>query len=101
MSGVEVALPVGFGGSDLNGLHLVKVWYLQSASAYVVRKSAIIQLRDIYLKVIAEHRPFDQHMTSIRRDVQWYAFRPALGTQRPSSSDILRRHVDYGCEWHA
>ena len=75
----------------------VRVLYLQTASAYVVRRSAMHRLRDIYVEALAQHLPFDQHMTSIRQYVQWYALRPALGTQRPSFSDILKRYVDYGC----
>lgn len=73
------------------------MWYLQTASAYVVRRSAMCRLRDIYMEALMEHLPFDTHMTSIREDVQWYAMRPALSRQKPCFSDILRRWVDYRC----
>ena len=75
----------------------VRVWYPQTASAYVVRRPAMHRLRDIYVDALVQHRPFDQHMTKIRKEVQWYALEPALSLQRPSFSDILGRHVDYRC----
>ena len=73
------------------------MWYLQTASAYAVRRSAMQRLRDIYEEALAQHRPFDQYMTNIREEVQWYAMRPALSRQRPSYSDILGRNVNYRC----
>ena len=75
----------------------VRVWYLQTASAYVVRRSAMNRLRDVYLQALTKRRPFDTFMTSIREDVQWYAMRPALSKQKPCFSDILRKRVDYRC----
>ena len=84
--------PLGRGGEG----H-VRVRYLQTAAAYVVRRSAMQQLRDIYEVALVRQRPFDTHMTSISWHVQWYAMTPALGIQRPSFSDILQRHVAYGC----
>ena len=75
----------------------VRVWYLQTASAYVVRRSAMGRLRDVYLQALTKRRPFDTFMTSIREDVQWYAMKPALSKQKPCFSDILRRWVDYRC----
>jgi len=84
--------PLGRGGEG----H-VRVRYLQTAAAYVVRRSAMQQLRDIYEEALVQQRPFDTHMTSISCHVQWYAMTPALGTQRPSFSDILQKHVAYGC----
>ena len=84
--------PLGRGGQG----H-VRVRYLQTASAYVVRRSAMQQLRDVYEEALMWQRPFDTHMTSISRHVRWYAMTPALGRQRPSFSDILQRHVEYGC----
>ena len=75
----------------------VRVWYLQTTSAYVVRRSAMNRLRDIYLQALTERRPFDKVMTRIREDVQWYAMKPALSRQRPCFSDILGKRVDYGC----
>ena len=74
-----------------------RMWYLQTASAYVVRKSAMQRLRDIYLEATAQNLPFDRHMTTISTEVQWFALRPALIMQRPSYSDILQRHVKYKC----
>ena len=75
----------------------VRVWYLQTASAYVVRRSAMNRLRDIYMQALSERRPFDKVMTRIREDVQWYAMMPALSKQRECFSDILHQRVDYGC----
>ena len=75
----------------------VGVWYLQTASAYVVRRSAMQRSRDIFEESLAQHRPFDQHMTNIQEDVQWFAMRPALSKQRPSYSDILGSYVNYRC----
>ena len=75
----------------------VRVWYLQTTSAYVVRRSAMSRLRDVYLQALTKRRPFDTFMTSIREDVQWYAMKPALSKQKPCFSDILRRWVDYRC----
>lgn len=74
-----------------------RVWYLQTASAYAVRKAAMRRLRDKYLEAIAQHRPFDTHMTTMREEVQWFALRPALSMQRPSYSDIQLRNTNYGC----
>ena len=74
-----------------------RVWYLQTASAYAVRKAAMRRLRDKYLEAIAQHRPFDTHMTTMREEVQWFALRPALSMQRPSYSDIQLRKTKYGC----
>ena len=71
--------------------------YLQTASAYAVRQSAMAQLKNIYENAIAEDRPFDTHMTRIRGDVEWFAFVPALSIQRASFSDIELRHVNYRC----
>ena len=71
--------------------------YLQTASAYAVRRSAMKRLRDIYLDVIVQNLPFDRHMTTISNEVQWFALRPALSKQRPSYSDIQFQSVDYGC----
>ena len=75
----------------------VRVWYLQTASANVVRRSAMGRLRDVYLQALTKRRPFDTFMTSIREDVQWYAMKPALSRQKPCFSDILGKRVDYGC----
>ena len=74
-----------------------RVWYLQTTSAYAVRKAAMQRLKDKYSEAIAQERPFDTHMTTMRKDVQWFALRPALSYQRPSYSDIEKRKVDYGC----
>ena len=82
---------------DRGGTGDARIWYLQTASAYVVRKSSMQRLRDIYLEAIAQNLPFDQHMTTISTEVQWFALRPALSLQRPSYSDILQRHVKYQC----
>ena len=71
--------------------------YLQTASAYAVRRSAMKRLRDIYLDAIAQNLLFDRHMTTISNEVQWFALRPALSKQRPSYSDIEFQSVDYGC----
>ena len=73
-----------------------RVWYLQTTSAYAVRKAAMQRLRDKYSEAIAQERPFDIHMTTMRKDVQWFALRPALSYQRPSYSDIQNRKVSYG-----
>ena len=75
----------------------VRVWSLQTTSAYVVRKSAMSRLRDIYVEAIARGRPFDRHMTNITDQVLWYALRPPLSKQMPSFSDIEHKQVDYGC----
>ena len=75
----------------------VRVWYLQTASAYVVRRPAMHRLRDIYVDALVQHRPFDRHMTNIREEVQWYALRPALSLQRPSFSDILGKWANSRC----
>ena len=74
-----------------------RVWYLQTTSAYAVRKAAMQRLRDKYSEAIAQERPFDTHMTTMRKDVQWFALRPALSYQRPGYSDIQKRNTNYGC----
>ena len=75
-----------------------RVWYLQTRSAYAVRSQAAMQrLMDKYLEAIDQEHPFDEHMTTMREEVQWFALRPALSYQRPSYSDIEKRKVDYGC----
>ena len=74
-----------------------RVWYLQTTSAYAVRKAAMLRLRDKYLVAIAQDRPFDRHMTHITGDVEWFAFVPALSIQRASFSDIEHLHVNNGC----
>ena len=71
--------------------------YLQTASAYAVRQSAMAQLKSIYEQAIARDRPFDTHMTRITDNVEWFAFVPALSIQRASFSDIEHRDVNYGC----
>ena len=74
-----------------------RVWYLQTTSAYAVRKAAMRRLRDQYLEAIDQGRPFDTHMTYMSAEVQWFALRPALSMQRPSYSDVAGRKVNYGC----
>ena len=76
---------------------VVRVHYLQTASAYAVRRSAMAQLKRIYEDAIAQDRPFDTHMTRIANAVEWFAFDPALSIQRASYSDILLEDVDYQC----
>ena len=76
---------------------VVRVHYLQRASAYAVHRSAMAQLKRIYEDAIAQDRPFDTHMTRITNAVEWFAFDPALSIQRASHSDILQKHVDYKC----
>ena len=76
---------------------VVRVHYLQTASAYAVRRSAMAQLKSIYEDAIARDRPFDTHMTRITNAVEWFAFDPALSIQRPSYSDILLKNVKYNC----
>ena len=71
--------------------------YLQTASAYAVRRSAMRRLRDIYLEAIAQNLHFDTHITTISDEVQWFALRPALSKQRPSYSDIQFQTLNYGC----
>ena len=82
---------------DRRGRGDARARYLQTASAYAVRRSAMRRLRDTYLDAIAQNLPFDRHMTTISKEVQWFALRPALSKQRPSYSDILFQSVDYGC----
>ena len=82
------------GGDDAG---VARVHYLQTASAYAVRQSAMAQLKNIYEKAIAQDRPFDKEMTRITGNVEWFAFVPALSIQRASFSDIEQRHVNYGC----
>ena len=82
------------GGADAV---VARVHYLQTTSAYAVRQSAMPQLKRIYEDAIAQGRPFDRHMTRIARDLEWFAFVPALSIQRASYSDILFKDVDYGC----
>ena len=76
---------------------VARVHYLQTASAYAVRQSAMAQLKSIYEQAIARDRPFDTHMTRITDNVEWFAFFPALSIQRASFSDIEHREVNYGC----
>ena len=76
---------------------VVQVYYLQTASAYAVRRSAMGQLKKIYEDAIAQDRPFDTYMTRITHAVDWFAFDPALSIQRPSYSDILKKNVRYNC----
>ena len=76
---------------------VVRVHYLQTASAYAVRRSAMAELKSIYESAIAQDLPFDTHMTRITNTVQWFAFDPALSIQRASFSDILQRNVNYRC----
>ena len=76
---------------------IARVRYLQTASAYAVRQSAMAQLKSIYEQAIAQDRPFDKEMTRITGNVEWFAFVPALSIQRASFSDIEHRHVNYGC----
>ena len=76
---------------------VVQVYYLQTASAYAVRRSAMAQLKEIYEDAIAQDRPFDTYMTRITDAVDWFAFDPALSIQRPSYSDILEKYVRYNC----
>ena len=82
------------GGDDAG---VARVRYFQTTSAYAVRQSAMPQLKSIYEDAIALDRPFDQHMTRIAGHLEWFAFVPALSIQRASYSDILLKHVDYGC----
>ena len=73
------------------------MWYLQTRSAYAVRSQAAMQrLMDKYLEAIDQEHPFDEHMTTMREEVQWFALRPALSYQRASYSDIQKRKVNYG-----
>ena len=76
---------------------VVQVYYLQTASAYAVRRSAMGQLKKIYEDAIAQDHPFDTYMTRITHAVDWFAFDPALSIQRPSYSDILEKYVRYNC----
>jgi glycosyl transferase family 25 len=82
------------GGDDAG---VARVRYLQTASAYAVRHSAMAELKSTYEDAIARDRPFDRHMTRITGNVEWFAFVPALSIQRASFSDIEHRHVNYGC----
>ena len=82
------------GGDDAR---VVRVRYLQTASAYAVRHSAMGDLKSIYEDAIARDRPFDIYMTRIADNIDWFAFDPALSIQRASFSDIEQRHVNYGC----
>ena len=83
--------------SDWPAGGVARVRYLQTASAYVVRKAAMTKLRDIIHEAIAINRPFDRHMTLIANELGWYALKPPLGQQMPSYSDIELRYVNYGC----
>ena len=76
---------------------VVRVHYLQTASAYAVRRSAMAELKRIYADAIAQDLPFDTHMTRITNAVEWFAFDPALSIQRASYSDIRLEPVDYQC----
>ena len=82
------------GGDDAGA---ARVRYLQTASAYAVRHSAMAALKSIFEDAITQDRPFDTHMTRITGDVEWFAFVPALSIQRASFSDIDHRHVNYRC----
>ena len=81
------------GGDDAG---VARVRYLQTASAYAVRHSAMGDLKSIYQDAIARDRPFDIYMTRIAGNVDWFAFVRALSIQRASFNDIEQRHVNYG-----
>ena len=75
-----------------------RVWFLKTRSAYAVRSQAAMQrLMDKYLEAIDQGHHFDEHMTTMREEVQWFALRPALSMQRASHSDVELRKVNYAC----
>ena len=55
------------------------------------------RLCQVYEEALRQGRPFDTHMTTIAKEVQWWALKPALSKQRRSWSDIEGNAVDYKC----
>ena len=70
----------------------------QTTHAYIVRKSYIPVLRNIFelcdVKVSYEVA-IDQCWKSLQQKDEWYAFTPQLGVQRSGYSDIEQKEVSY------
>ena len=84
---------------------IIKVISAQTTSGYLIKKSYIPKLLDIYKSDLDKYTTSnkwsdfyctDQSWKQLQSKDLWYSFKPPIGVQRQSFSDILNGMVNYG-----
>jgi GR25 family glycosyltransferase involved in LPS biosynthesis len=87
-----------------SGEKIIKILDSQTCSGYLIKKSYIPKLLEIYennmnmflkTNVWGEYYT-DQSWKKLQKTDNWYSFSPSVAVQRPSYSDIVNQNVNYG-----
>ena len=82
-----------------------KIISSQTTSGYLIKKDYIHKLLSIYERDLKKYEDSgvwsdfyctDQSWKELQKVDKWYAFKPTVGIQRSSYSDILKGNVSYG-----
>jgi len=87
-----------------SGEKIIKILDSQTASGYLIKKSYIPKLLEIYENDMNSYLKTniwagyytDQSWKQLQKPDNWYSFVPSVAIQRPSYSDIVKQDVDYG-----
>jgi hypothetical protein len=83
---------------------VVRIEDSQTTSAYIVSERVYDKLIGVFKEAIdklIETKNYnawaaDQAWKRLQPELNWYAFKPSIGRQMPSFSDIENKNVDYG-----
>lgn len=90
---------------DTNTPGVIKIISSQTTSGYVIKKDYIPKLLSIYERDLKKYEYSgvwsdfyctDQSWKELQKVDKWYAFKPTVGIQRSSYSDISKGNVSYG-----
>jgi hypothetical protein len=81
---------------------IIKILNSQTASGYIIKRSYIPTLLEIYGEDMTEYVRTnewgnyftDQSWKVLQPVDNWYSFTPSVGVQRPSYSDIQNGYID-------
>ena len=87
-----------------SGEKIIKILDSQTTSGYLIKKSYIPKLLEIYENDMNSYLKTniwagyytDQSWKQLQKPDNWYTFVPPVAVQRPSYSDIVKQDVDYG-----
>lgn len=87
-----------------SGEKIIKISDSQTTSGYLIKKSYIPKLLEIYENDMNSYLKtniwgnfyVDQSWKKLQKTDNWYSFSPPVAVQRPSYSDIAQQNVDYG-----
>ena len=94
-----------FEKEDINDANVGRVLNSQTTSSYIINSNYYDKLIDVFEKSIplleqtkeSSKYACDMAWKPLQKKDKWYYFKTRIGKQRPSYSDIEKRHTDYKC----